>query len=110
MITRRNFFGGLIATPAIVRLPSLMLMPRAPWPPVIRSPFGLACNGALLKVKDYPELFSVLGYTYGSGTGDRFCVPDIPNVPNMPGRLQYMIAAETGSVGPAGTIRIQVYD
>jgi hypothetical protein len=114
-LDRRSFFAGLIAAPAIVRLPSLMLMPRAPWPPIIR-PQHLICNGALVRVKDYPELFAAIGYTYGSGTGGRFCLPDIgpiswPVTDRAPwpvAPMRYLINAESDNNGPAGTLRISV--
>lgn len=35
----------------------------------------MACDGRALSSYEYPELFAVLGYTYG-GSGDHFCIPD----------------------------------
>ncbi len=40
----------------------------------------LICNGAILNKNDFPDLFSVIGYTYG-GSGNSF------NVPNLQGRF-----------------------
>lgn len=82
-LSRRRFFG-ILAAPAIIKASSLMLMPRAPWPPLIRTPDGLIlCNGALVKITDYPELYAVMGDTYGSGTGGRFCLPDFGPMPGL---------------------------
>jgi hypothetical protein len=74
---RRGFLTGLLVAPAIVRVSSLMAMPRAPWPPfLLRADGRLVCNGALLRVADFPELFSVLGNSYGGGDG-HFRLPDL---------------------------------
>jgi hypothetical protein len=104
-LSRRSFFTGLVAAPAIVRLPSLMLMPRAPWPPLIRTPDNLLlCNGALVSAKDYPELFAVVGETYGGGNG-RFRLPDLRPMPffgfngNRPLHQLINIAPENGPIG-----------
>jgi microcystin-dependent protein len=35
----------------------------------------LRCNGQVLKTSVYPQLFSIIGYTYG-GSGDDFKLPD----------------------------------
>lgn len=40
----------------------------------------LICNGAVLNKNGFPDLFSVIGYTYG-GSGNSF------NVPNLQGRF-----------------------
>jgi len=55
------------------------------WPGSINdlpnNPFDywIPCNGATLSKTAYPELFTILGYTYG-GTGDDFNVPDMQNL------------------------------
>ncbi len=96
-MNRRGFITGLIAAPAIVRLPSLMLMPRSPWPPLICSPGGLlTCNGALVRARDYPELFSVLGTLYG-GDSLNFRLPDMAS-------SNYLITAKPGQTGPVGML------
>lgn len=42
-----------------------------------KTPTGwLVCNGATLDVDAYPQLFNVLGYTYG-GSGNKFKLPDL---------------------------------
>jgi microcystin-dependent protein len=40
----------------------------------------LICDGSLYNATDYPNLFSVIGYTYGGSTGQF-------NVPNLKGRV-----------------------
>jgi len=43
------------------------------------APDGYAiCDGSTLSATDYPELFAVVGYTYG-GSGDSFQVPNVVN-------------------------------
>jgi len=43
------------------------------------SPDGYAiCDGSALSATDYPELFSVVGYSYG-GSGDDFNLPNLIN-------------------------------
>lgn len=45
------------------------------WPSLSYTPDGfLPCDGQLLKKVDYPELYEILGETYGGG-GDSFGVP-----------------------------------
>ena len=45
------------------------------WPSLSYTPDGfLPCDGQLLKKADYPELYEILGETYGGG-GDSFGVP-----------------------------------
>lgn len=54
-----------------------------PFPVGMIFPFGGAvapdgyaiCDGSLLSAIDYPELFAVLGYSFG-GSGDNFNIPD----------------------------------
>lgn len=71
--TRRSLLIGLLAAPAIVKLDRLMIMPRRPWPPVVRRPGGLLlCNGASLSAREYPDLFAIIGNTYGGSSGDGF--------------------------------------
>jgi len=36
----------------------------------------MVCNGSSLSREDYPELFNVLGTTYGNATPDEFNIPD----------------------------------
>jgi hypothetical protein len=76
MINRRGFVLGLIAAPAIARAD--MLMPVKLWrPSAIRLSNGLfLCDGGWLRTSDEPELFSLLGHTYG-GSGDRFSLPNM---------------------------------
>ena len=38
----------------------------------------LVCDGSLLAISEFPELFSVIGYKYG-GSGDYFNLPCCPN-------------------------------
>jgi hypothetical protein len=98
---RRGFLTSLIVAPALVRFSSLMAMPRAPWPPVLlRADDRLVCNGALLRVSDFPELFSVLGNSYG-GDDSHFRLPDLTSLPS-PG--VYLINSTPLPSGPAGSL------
>lgn len=44
------------------------------WPSIVPPVGYLLCNGALVAVAEYPELFAILGYTFG-GSGDYFALP-----------------------------------
>ena len=39
--------------------------------------YWLFCDGSLLSVSDYSDLFSVLGYTYGGNGSSNFALPDL---------------------------------
>lgn len=41
-----------------------------------------ACNGSLLKVEQYPQLFQLIGNDYG-GDGIRFALPKIEPIKNI---------------------------
>lgn len=42
------------------------------------APIGwLECNGSMVSKNDYPELFNIIGYSYG-GAGNNFALPSIP--------------------------------
>lgn len=50
--------------------------------PIDTPPSGyLLCDGASLLRADYPDLFNVIGVTYGSVDGDHF------NIPNLKGKV-----------------------
>lgn len=57
------------------------------------SPNWLACDGASLLRSDYPDLFIVIGTTYGAADGTHF------NLPNLIGRVAYG-AGSTGGLSP----------
>ena len=84
VLPRRAFLRGLvglIAAPAVVKAD--ILMPIKVWPPIIwrKGRFNwdmLVCNGAELRVADFPELFEYLGYQHG-GAGPFFRLPDRGN-------------------------------
>ncbi len=68
MLDRRGFLIGLgvaAATPAIVRASSLMPI-RTPITMRPDRPLYLPCDGRLIRIKDYPELFNRVGHRYGS--------------------------------------------
>lgn len=55
------------------------------------APFGwLLCNGGSVSTTTYPDLFNVIGYTYG-GTGSNF------NVPNLTNKTLYGVTTLPGS-------------
>ena len=59
------------------------------------APHGWArCDGSLVEVTGHPELFSLIGTTYGGDGRTRFGLPNIP--PPIPG-VRYLIAVE-GSI------------
>ena len=109
-LNRRGFLAGaglVMAAPAIVRADTLMQLPRRPWPPfLLRADGRLVCNGALLRVADFPELFSVLGSSYGGGDS-HFRLPDLTSaVPASLGSvpLRYLINTAPLPNGPTGTL------
>jgi Phage Tail Collar Domain len=108
-LDRRGFLTGLIVAPAIVRVSSLMAMPRVPWPPfLLRADGRLVCNGALLRVCDFPELFSVMGHSYGGG-GSHFRLPNLTPSPVAGMALgfqpsRYLINSAPLQSGPTGTL------
>jgi len=110
MISRRNLIAGLIAAPAIVRISALMALPRAPWPPLIKHRGALLCNGALLHIADYPELFAVMGEAYACAPG-RFRLPDLePSVLSVGEGLKplrYLVNAEPRWDMPIGALTLQ---
>jgi hypothetical protein len=109
MINRRSLIGGLLAAPAIVRLSSLMALPRLSLPPLLARNGHLICNGALLRVDAYPELFSVVGNAYGGTPGLSFRLPDLPpSVLSLPGAqpMRYVINPSSGRFGPAGMLNL----
>jgi len=63
---------------------SYKVMNFNPFPVGIILPFGsptipegyLLCDGSTLNVVDYPELFAVIGYSFG-GSGATFTIPDL---------------------------------
>jgi microcystin-dependent protein len=65
---------GLSDTPAGVILPWASSTPPANW---------LICDGSLVDKDQYPSLFDVIGYTYGSDEED----PDMFGLPNLKGRV-----------------------
>jgi tail collar domain len=98
-LDRRRFLTGaglVVTAPAIIRVSSLMAMPRCLWPPVLINNGRLICNGALLRIADYPELFSVVGTSFGA-TAHHFRLPDL-----SAGR--YLINPITGPGEPSGML------
>lgn len=66
-----------------------------------RIPTGfLACDGRSLSTTDYPDLFAMIGFTYG-GSGAQFSLPQLTGATpsNAAGPLTYLICAE-GLSGP----------
>ena len=49
------------------------------------------CNGATLSKTTYPELFAVIGYTYG-GSGDNF------ELPNLRGKFVTGVGLTVGTI------------
>ena len=90
-LSRRNLLVGLVAAPAIVKIQSLMIMPRRP--SLITGDGGLLlyhdgllmCNGAMAKKSDYPELFAVMGTTWGGDGVNTFRLPIMEPMPFLGG-------------------------
>ena len=73
MIGRRSFLIGALSAPVIIRFDALM--PVKVWGPPLRwMGDNLLLNGAELRAAEFPELFAVMGHSYG-GVGDRFNIP-----------------------------------
>ncbi len=65
------------ARPAVA--PSGRVLPAGvlvPWPTEAVPTWGLECNGALLLISSYPDLFAVLGTRYGGDGVNNFRLPD----------------------------------
>lgn len=74
--TRRGLLLGaasLLAAPAIVRAEFIMPVRRI----IVPTSAWLVCDGRALSRHIYPELYRVLGQTYG-GNGDTFRIPLLP--------------------------------
>ena len=99
-LSRRAILGGLIAAPAIVRVSHLMAMPRALIRPRLDS---LPCNGELVAIADYPELFAVMGTAYGDAPG-RFRLPDLG--PSVLKPLRYRVNATPRFAMPVGMLTL----
>jgi hypothetical protein len=76
-LDRREYAGLYKAVRALQPLPIGMLSGLY-LSPLRNIPAGwLYCDGSLYDCKEYPELFNVIGYSYG-GSGEQFAVPDLP--------------------------------
>ena len=97
LTTRRSFFTGLLAAPAIIAVDRLM--PVKAWKPRITwgLPGWIEANGATLSTVDFPELFAVLGNSFG-GSGGHFMIPDYSD-PSL-----CLKAAVNGEFVPVGTL------
>jgi len=77
ILPRRDFLKGLIglvAAPAVVK--AEFLMPVKVWrPPLVWRDGMIACNGVELAIADFPDLFTIFGYSHG-GCGPKFRLTD----------------------------------
>jgi hypothetical protein len=110
-LSRRNLLVGLVAAPAIVKIQSLMIMPRRPWPPLIASDGLLLyhdgllkCNGALARKEDFPELFALMGTTWGGDGVDTFRLPNMEPMPFLGERMLGHAVNVKPENGPIGMI------
>jgi microcystin-dependent protein len=84
-------------------LEDFKLLAFNPFPIGLILPFGgsaapdgyLLCDGAEYAAAAYPELFSIVGYTYG-GAGDNFNVPQLENRVPIGGGDDYALGAAGG--------------
>jgi microcystin-dependent protein len=60
--------------------------------------FWAACDGRELGVRDYPELFTLLGFAHGGDNVSKFRLPNMPDV--VPG-VKYMICLQGQGSAPA---------
>jgi microcystin-dependent protein len=68
----------------------------------------LVCNGALLRVSDFPELFSVVGNSYGGGDS-HFRLPDLTSCePFVGAQFRYLINTAPSPNGPTGTLMLSL--
>lgn len=119
-ITRRRLFQGFAAVVAAASVPITYL------PEPVRKRFNgwLPLEGQAVSRADYPELYRVIGETYGEG-GGTFDLPDLRGrfvkpmgsaPPNVDGEtrpknfeLSYEIAADPDGPFPAGTMRATLH-
>jgi microcystin-dependent protein len=73
-----------------------------------RVPAGwLACNGALMSVRDYQVLFAVIGTTYGGDGVNTFALPDLRGrVPLHQGQGTGLTARPIGSASGTETVTL----
>ena len=102
MIQRRTFLIGLgaaFAAPSIIPIRHLMQLPRPRLEviagPRFLTPDFLACDGVEIPVSRFPDLYAVLGNTYGGTPGMTFQLPVLP---------QYGIAHADGETTPVGVL------
>lgn len=73
----------------------------------------LACDGALYSVTDYPDLFELIGFSYGGNGTNTFAVPDLRGKSPLGSLGQYQICNSGVGVGQClgtmGELRLLAY-
>ena len=123
-ITRRRLFQGFAATIAAASVPISKAAAYLPEPVRRRVDGWLRLEGQAVSRADYPELYRVIGKTYGEG-GGTFSLPDLRGrfvkpmgsaPPNVDGEtrpknieLRYEIATDPDGTVPVGTMRATLH-
>jgi microcystin-dependent protein len=86
-----------------------------PWPMFTSWPSGwFNCRGELLAIASYPDLFAIIGTTYGGDGASTFGLPDMRGCALVgydggTGRLAGQITPDTpGAIGGAATVALSV--
>jgi microcystin-dependent protein len=53
------------------------------WSGASIPPMWMACNGAVLAIADYPQLFRILGKSKGGDGKKTFALPNCPHLPQI---------------------------
>jgi microcystin-dependent protein len=73
-----------------------------PWPGIVLPPGGnwLICDGTIYWQWEYPELFAVIGFTYGAAPPGNFFVPDCRARMTVGAGTAVALAANDGLAAP----------
>jgi hypothetical protein len=108
-VSRRGFLG-LLAAPAIIRLPGILMPVRSFL--IEPIPGWLECNGAAIPRSHYPDLFATIGQAYGPGPAGKVQLPDlrahfadpVPGAELFVQPISYIIRTKPDALIPVGTI------
>lgn len=82
-LSRRTFFKLSVAAGVMLAMPEAVAEAAGPLPAMGFEGGWLLCDGGSLPIAEYPELFAVIGRSYGSKDGKTFQVPDFTNEVKM---------------------------
>lgn len=76
-----------------------------PWPTMQRIPLNwLPCDGRTLTIRDYPDLASLIGTTYGGDGATTFALPNIPPLLSGDAPIPYCICTSGFVPKPSGSV------